>query len=56
MYGLDGNFSALAWAELYGLDAVTASDKEELISEGYFTSCGKRTKKKRRVQSMLDAS
>ena len=40
MYGFDGNYSALNWALLCGIDAVTEKDKIKLIQQGYFLPTG----------------
>ena len=42
MYGLDGNFNALQWAETVGFDKVTPKDQEQLIKDGFYTKDGGR--------------
>jgi len=50
MYGYDGNWCALTWAIEYGFQAVSLTDRQKLINEGYFTQEGVRTTKTRKVQ------
>ena len=40
MYGYDGNMSALEWAMLCTLEAVSSKDQQQLIEEGYFLPTG----------------
>ena len=49
MYGYDGNFCALEWAEKFGLRAVNETDRQKLINEKCFTPQGKRILEEQRV-------
>ena len=40
MYGFDGNTSALDWAIVFGLHAVSKRDQNTLVSDGYFLPTG----------------
>ena len=42
MYGMDGNWSALDWADQMGFAKVSKSDQQKLIASGHYTSDGHR--------------
>ena len=42
MYGLNGNWSALEWADEMGFAKVSKADQEKLIQSGHYTTEGHR--------------
>lgn len=42
MYGLNGNWSALEWADEMGFAKVSKSDQQKLIASGHYTKEGHR--------------
>jgi hypothetical protein len=53
MYGMDGNYSALDWAEEYGLEAVSEEDRKKLVERDYFTVDGQRTDKTNSIKQTV---
>jgi hypothetical protein len=42
MYGMDGNFSPLEWADAVGFHFLREDDKKKVIESGHYTSEGNR--------------